>query len=174
MRSRLRPLFSEGDYVNDIGPIKVQTQITADDTQLSVAPDSNKFGTMFPGDQKPPFSIELAGDGSAGPVVQQDSRAELTKVKLMRGVDESVNFTARIVDIAGEQFVQIDSSAAESGRLTYVVANDDGIGQACQPWYEPEFGRSRSRPVAPRRSPRTDALVAGQFELTGNYTSGGL
>ena len=54
--------FSVGDYVKlDIGPIKVQTQITADDTQLSVATRLvNKFGTMFPGDQKPPFSIELA------------------------------------------------------------------------------------------------------------------
>ena len=89
--------FSVGDYVKlDIGPIKVQTQITADDTQLSVATKLvNKFGTMFPGDRKPPFSIELADDGSAGLVIQQDSQAELTKVKLMRGVDESgSNFTA--------------------------------------------------------------------------------
>ena len=160
-RSRLIPRFSVGDYVKlDIGPIKVQTQITADDTQLSVATRLvNKFGTMFLGDQKPPFSIEL-GDGPAGLVVQQDSRAELTKVKLMRGVDESNNFTARIVDIAGEQFVQIDSSAAESGRLTYVVANDDGIGHGMvRLSIEPEF-REVAEPVGRTATVTEDGLLA--------------
>ena len=169
--------FSVGDYVKlDIGPIKVQTQITADDTQLSVATKLvNKFGTMFPGDRKPPFSIELADDGSAGLVVQQDSQAELTKVKLMRGVDESgSNFTARIVDIAGEQFVQIDSSAAESGRLNYVVANDDGIGHGMvRLSIEPEF-REVAEPVGRTATVIEDGLLslAGQFELIGNYTAG--
>ena len=169
--------FSVGDYVKlDIGPIKVQTQITADDTQLSVATRLvNKFGTMFPGDQKPPFSIELADDGSAGIIVQQDGNAELTKVKLMRGIDESgASFTARIVDIAGEQFVQIDSSAAESGRLNYVVANDDGIGHGMvRLSIEPEF-REVAEPVGRNASVIEDGLLslAGQFELTGNYTTG--
>ena len=169
--------FSVGDYIKlDIGPIKVQTQITADDTQLSVATRLvNKFGTMFPGDQKPPFSIELAEDGSAGLVVQQDSQAELTKVKLMRGVDESgADFTARIVDIAGEQFVQIDSSAAESGRLNYVVANDDGIGHGMvRLSIEPEF-REVAEPVGRTATVTEDGLLslAGEFELTGNYTAG--
>ncbi|MCH1448438.1 MAG: Ig-like domain-containing protein, partial [Candidatus Nanopelagicales bacterium] len=169
--------FSVGDYVKlDIGPIKVQTQIQAGDTELSVATRLvNKFGTMFPGDQKPPFSIELADDGSAGLVVQQDSQAELTKVKLMRGVDESgADFTARIVDIAGEQYVQVDSSAAESGRLNYVVANDDGIGHGMvRLSIEPEF-REVAEPVGRTTTVTEDGLLslAGQFELTGNYTAG--
>ena len=93
----------------------------------------------------------------------------------MRGVDESgSNFTARIVDIAGEQFVQIDSSAAESGRLNYVVANDDGIGHGMvRLSIEPEF-REVAEPVGRTATVTEDGLLslAGQFELTGNYTAG--
>ena len=169
--------FSAGDYVKlDIGPIKIQTEITADDTQLTVANRLvNKFGTMFPGDQKPPFSIDLADDGSAMLMVKQHSQAELTKVKLMHGVDDSgASFTAKIIDIAGEQFVQVDSAAAESGRLNYVVANDDGIGHGMvRLSIEPEF-REVAEPVGRNASVIEDGILSlvGQFELTGNYTDG--
>ena len=74
----------------------------------------------------------------------------------MRGVDESgSNFTARSwTSRASSSFRS--TPGAESGRLNYVVANDDGIGHGMvRLGIEPEFERSRSRSVAPRPLPRT-------------------
>ena len=53
----------------------------------------------------------------------------MAKVELKYGEDQSdTSFSATLVNIGGEQYVRIESDAVESGRLNYVVANDDGIG----------------------------------------------
>ena len=130
---------------------------------------------MFPGENRPPFTIELSDDGSGTLSVRKDGDVAMPKVLLEKGEDTSgASFTASIIDKGGEQFVRVDSTAVESGRLNYVVANDDGIGHGMvRLSIEPEF-REITEPVGRSAEVTEDGLLslAGQFELTGNYTSG--
>ena len=98
---------------------------------------------MFPGDQKPPFSIELAEDGSAGLVVQQDSQAELPRVKLMRGVDESgANFTAES-STSPENSLYRSTPAPLSLVVSHVVAKRRDRARHGQAQYRARVPRGR-------------------------------
>ena len=128
---------------------------------------------MFPGDQKPPFSIEFSGGEL---VVRREDEAEMAKVELKYGQDQSdTSFSATLVNIGGEQYVRIESDAVESGRLNYVVANDDGIGHGMiRLSVEPEFRTVVEPPLRDVTTVDEDGHLAlvGQFQLDGNYTNG--
>ena len=97
-------------------PIKVQTQVEGAEPR----PESyeltevlvNKFSTMFPGDQKPPFSMEFSGGEL---VVRRDDEAEMA-ARAEVAVPSDTSFSATPVNIGGEQYVRIESDAVESGR----------------------------------------------------------